>query len=100
MRKFLIELYFNMKGFLSRDEIEKCSFNEIENLIFDVFKSNNCQDFSAIDLLYQLLQIIRDCQNKLISDRKRRENMSESGYISTINQLEKIKNLFGTQNTN
>ena len=97
MRKFLIEHYHSMNGFLSREEIEKCSLNEIENLIFDVFKSNNCQDFSAFDLLYQLLQIIRDCQNKLISDRNRRENMSELGYISTINQLEKIKNLFGTQ---
>ena len=73
MRKFLIEHYHSMNGFLSRDEIEKCSFNEIENLIFDVYKNNNCQDFSAIDLLYQLLQIVRDCQNMLLSDRNKRE---------------------------
>ena len=97
MRKLLIEHYYNMKGFLSRDEIEMCSFNEIENLIFDVYKSNNCQNFSAIDLLYQLLQIVRDCQNNLLSGRNKRENMRETGYITTINQLEKIKNIFGTQ---
>ena len=84
-----------------RAEIKMCSFNEIENLIFDVYKSNNCQDFSAIDLLYQLLQIVRDCQNKLISGRNKRENMRETGYITTINQLEKIKNIYmEPKNTN
>ena len=97
MKRFLKELYYKQQGFLRKDEIENCSFNELENLIFDAFKSNDCQDFSAIDLLYQLLQIIRDCQNKLISDRNSRENTSESRYISVINQLEKARNLIGTQ---
>ena len=97
MRKFLTEHYCNMKGFLSRNEIQNCSFNEIENLIFDACKSNNCQDFSAVDILYQLIQIIRDCQNNLLSGRNKRENMRETEYVNTINQLEKIKNIYGTQ---
>ena len=97
MKKFLTEHYHSMNGFLSREEIEKCSLNEIENLIFDVYKSNNCQDFSATDLLYQLLQIVRDCQNALLSHRNKRENLRESDYIATINQLEKMKNIMGTQ---
>ena len=71
--------------------------NEIENLIFDAYKSNNCQDFSAVDTLYQLLQIIKECQHHLISGRNKSENMRESEYVDTINRLEKIKNIHGTQ---
>ena len=69
----------------------------MENLIFDAYKSNNCQDFSAVDILYQLLQIIKECQYNLISGRNKRENMRESEYVNTINRLEKIKNIHGTQ---
>ena len=66
-------------------------------MIFDAYKNNNCQDFSALDILYQLLQIIRECQNNLLAGRNKRENMRETEYVNTINQLEKIKNIHGTQ---
>ena len=57
MKSHLKELYCNQNGFLKKDEIDNCSLNELEDLIFDAFKSNNCQDFSSIDILYQLIQI-------------------------------------------
>ena len=84
MKRFLTEHYYSIKGFLSRNEFQNCSFNEIENLILDAYKNNNCQDFSALDILYQLLQIIRECQSNLLAGRNKNENMREVEYVKYI----------------
>ena len=94
---YLIEHYYSINGFLSRDEIQHCSFNDIENLILDAYKNNNCQNFSALDILYQLLEIIRKCQKNLLAGRNKNENMREAEYVKIINQLENIKNIQGSQ---
>ena len=97
MKRHLIEHYYSINGFLSRDEIQHFSFNDIENLILDAYKNNNCQNFSALDILYQLLEIIRKCQKYLLAGRSKKENMRESEYVKTINQLGNIKNIQGSQ---
>ena len=63
----------------------------------DAYKNKNCQKFSALDILYQLLDIIRKCQKHLLAGRNKKENLLESEYVKTINQLENIKNIQGFQ---
>ena len=48
MKRHLIEHYYSINGFLSKDEIQHFSLNDIENLILDAYKNNNCQNFSAL----------------------------------------------------
>ena len=97
MKRHLIELYHSINGFLCTDEIQHFSFNDIENLILDAYKNKNCQKFSALDILYQLLDIIRKCQKHLLAGRNKKENLRESEYVRTINQLENIRNIQGSQ---
>ena len=85
MKRHLIEHYYSINGFLSRDEIQHFSFNDIENLILDAYKNNNCQNFSALDIIYQLLDIIRKCQKYLLAGRNKQDQIGlDRSAMSTL----------------
>ena len=87
----IIDQYKNMGGILDYDHLRSLPLNCIESVIFDRAK-NDLICFSAIDIIYCIVQKIAMTQNMFLKKRTSTEKTREKSLIQKISILENLQN--------
>ena len=86
----LIKKYKQLEGSLSENVIKEIKIQDLESILFDRIK-NQGQEFSAVDVIYQIFEEIEKLQNFYLKLKNKKENSQEIQIIENLKVLENIK---------